>query len=98
MNANHDTQIDVLVIEFQSAAAQMSPRERSLVDALLVLAGDVVTVIDFLGLLTDPAADGYDAGHALLAEEMIRLLRKAGAKAVAVHAMVVVDIIGNAVH
>lgn len=87
-----------LEAEFLNAAAKMSATELSLSGALLDQNDGLITAIELLGLLTDGKAADYDAAHALVAGEVVRILRETFSRAYAAHAAVVAQINEPVVH
>lgn len=87
-----------LEAEFLKAAAKMSATELSLSGALLDQNDGLIAAIELLSLLTDVKAAEYDAAHALVAGEAIRILRETFSRAYAAHAAFVAQINKPAVH
>ena len=97
MTATLNAQREIISEELRLAAEQMTPNERVLGDALLDLVGEIDDAAEFLKMLTEEKASDYDAGHALVANEVMRLLFAAGYRAVCEHAAVVGGILSPTV-
>lgn len=73
--------------DIRQAAADMSRDELGISNALAGLCRDVDAAIAFLDLIRDKSKPDYDAGHALVAGEVSRLLAEAAAQAVGTHSL-----------
>lgn len=89
---------DAIAFELEQAAALMTRRERALGDALIDLVGAIGDAGEFLAMIADPAAPDFDAGHALVADEVRRQLREACTAALGAHAAAVADALESLVH
>lgn len=76
----------------------MSATELLLSGALLDQNDGLIAAIELLGLLTDENAPDYDAAHALVAGEVVRILRETFSRAYAAHAAFVARINEPVVH
>ncbi len=89
---------DALADEYRQAAEKMSRRELDISGALLDLNDGLIAAVELLGLLTDENAADFDAGHAMVAGEAARILRKTFAKAYAAHAAFIARVNGPGLH